>query len=227
MKSMTSNLIKSIAIIAALFFSLAVNALTYTVTADSFTETPGNQISSDISNPTIFDFDPGSNLTTFTTDTSQTGADYIAFTLGTNEILGPVTLTFFSTVDGGADNVGFFGIIDANGGYPDSEPGVTGLLSGALFGEDNVGSDLLTIPTVDPQQFGAPGGFSFADVSTLTAGSYLFWFNETGAENTYTLDFQLSVVDVAPTPTPVPAALYLLLAPLATLAAFRRKKKAS
>ncbi len=211
MKLTMTSVAKSLVILSALFFSLSVNALT--VLDDG--------ISSDFSNPTVIDFEIGSNLVTFITDTANTGADIIQFTVEQNQTLDAANLlSFLSFDDQGSilsGNQAFFGIIDANNFVPPGPggfPGAADLLSGLLFGSADVNTDIL----------GANNKITGdLNLTQLTAGEYIFWLNETGGLDIFTLDFNLSgAADVEP--VPLPAAFYLMLAPLASIFTHRRKK---
>ena len=193
-----------------LILSQSASALTYIEAIDG-------AVSSDISNPTILDFDLGSNEVTLNTDTAVTGADFIAFTLSETEVLTSAFLLDFSTLFG-AGAGGFLGIIDATNGFPSSLPASAQdqmgmLMAGLIYGEDQIEDDLLKVEKIVDNE----------DVSFLTNGTFLFWFNETSDENTYTIDFNIEEATVSP--VPVPAAMYLLLAPLA--AVLRQKKLTS
>ena len=210
MKKIIHIFLRTLFIVPILFISQSVNAL---IIADGVVQSGG------FSNPLAVDFEIGSNNLSFITDTNAFGPDLIQFTIEENQVLEGINLLSFISVGGSDDNKAFFGLIDAttyNPPAPGSTPGQGDLFAGMLFGAEEAGTDLLDKPIVDAFDFNLP-------LDQLTAGEYIFWFNETAALDIYSIDFQLAG-DPDVEPVPVPAAAYLLIAPLASVLGFRRKK---
>ncbi len=178
----------------------------------------------DFRNPLQVDFEAGSNNLSFFTDTSLLGPDVFQVTIEEGETLDTVQLINFTSLQGAGP--GFFGILDATtfdvnslgaNSFP-LDPSL--LLTGLLFGEEDAGTDLFESDDATNN-----AGFSLP-ITQLTAGEYLFWFNETGGTDIFSIDFQLTGAP-DPNAVPVPAAVYLMLAPLATVFGFRKNKHIS
>lgn len=209
MKKNIRSLLKIATVFPLLWISHSASAL---IVADGVVQSGG------FSNPLVVDFETGSNTISFITDTTTFGPDLIQFTVEENQVLDTASLLSFIGV-GNEDNKAFFGLIDAttyNPPAPGSFPGAGDLFAGMLFGTEDVGTDLFERQILDnTSEFNLP-------INELTAGEYIFWFNETAGLDIFSIDFQLSgQPDVGA--VPLPAAVYLMLVPLATVLGFRRK----
>lgn len=189
--------------------------------AAAFIVVDGIAQTGDFRNPLQVDFEAGSNNLSFFTDTSLLGPDVFQVTIEAGETLDAAQLINFTSLQSAGP--GFFGILDAttfdvNSLGANSFPlDQSLLLTGLLFGDNDAGTDLF-----ESNNARNNAGFTLP-ITQLTAGEYLFWFNETGGTDIFSIDFQLTGAPDT-NAVPLPAAVYLMLAPLATVLGFRKNK---
>lgn len=177
----------------SLFMLLSISASAFAATTP-YDEAIDGDLSDDPSTPTVLEFSLGDNLLSATTHNATVGPDYFTVNIAAGTQLDAAILTAYA-----GDTRAFWGVAAASS-LP-ATPGFGDLIGGGLFGNAHIGLDILA--NSDPQ--GLP-----ALLLPLGPGDYLFWFNETGPADTFTLNFQVSAV-------PLPPALLLLLPALSVL----------
>ena len=173
-------------------------------------------VSGDLANlgatPTAVSFGLGSNVVSGTTGRDPNGVvdrDYFTFTLAPGWQLDTLTLLTGGTFLGGA-GVSFIGMQTGPVMTVDPVSGsATGLLGWWLYGENDVGNDILQL------MGSSPGAVGY--IGALPAGTYTVWVQETGTGvAAYNFDFAVSQV-------PEPATALLMLTGVAGLLARRRR----
>ncbi|MEX0876073.1 MAG: hypothetical protein WD114_01320 [Phycisphaerales bacterium] len=180
--------------------AVAFAAIASTATAADFDEQVLGDFSDDNLNPTFLGFEAGMNTVTMDvvlSDQPDGDRDYFTFTLGAGQYIDSITVLESSNPAGGFDAAAFVGlaydsIFDFD---PDTFMG-DGLVGYVITTEDLVGTDILTDLTTGP--------------TTLEAGDYSFWVQQTGEDLTR-VSLGFNVV-----PAPTTTALLSMLALTAT-----------
>ncbi|MEO0660331.1 MAG: hypothetical protein AAFZ87_02230 [Planctomycetota bacterium] len=170
----------------ALTAALALTVSSTALAAD-YTEAVDGDISDDRLAPTSLALDSGDNSVTCDQQGDAFGRDidYLRVTVPAGQVLSQLFVDGYVAAPG---NQAFFGFqagstftVDASSASP------ADLLGGAIYGEFDVGSDIL------PSTFalGSMGGSA-----PLPAGDYTFWLQQTGPNSEVTLRF---VIEGAPT----------------------------
>lgn len=166
---------------------MTVAILASGASAGIFDESVLGDFSDDRFAPTFLDFQLGSNIVTNqVVDSGIPGVgdrDYYTFTLGAGQSIDSITLLSSTNPLGGNDSIAFIGL--AFDGVFDFDPDTfagSGLEGFVLSGADVVGNNIL--------------GDLSEGLSSLEAGSYSLWIQQTGSDLTQvSLDF-----NVVPTP---------------------------
>lgn len=183
---------------------VALAAVAGTAVAADFDEQVLGDFSDDNFAPTFLDFEVGTNTVTMDvvfSGQSNGDRDYFTFTLGAGQYIDSITVLESSNPAGGFDSAAFVGL--ANDSVFDFDPDTfmgDGLEGHVITTEDLVGMDILTDLTTGP--------------TTLEAGDYSFWVQQTGEDLTR-VSLGFNVV-----PAPATTALLSMLA----LTASRRRR---
>lgn len=162
----------------------------------------GGDFSDDRLNPTVVTLANGSTEIVSTQEGDPNrDFDYLTFEVPVGSELSSVTLTGFDDYDPGEANAAFLGLQAGSTFTEDpSSPNPANLLGGAIFGEFDVGADLLSRLGDGSVENGVSTiGFP----TPLQAGTYTLWWSQNGGPTTSTLEFQVDAV--APTGTIVAA----------------------
>lgn len=175
---MRSNLLR-ISLVAA----LAAPAL-----ASDYDETIDGDISGDRLNTTVLNLTTGSNVVTATQQGDAFGldVDYLTIVISPGSQLVRLDCPAYSAL--GNPNLAFLGL-QAGPTFttPFTNTDAADLLGGIVYGFFSVGFDLL------PQVATLGGATGFTP--PLGAGTYTWWYNQTGDPSTVTLDFVIESVD--------------------------------
>jgi hypothetical protein len=199
---------------AALSLSLALAAAGTARAADGWNEAVDGDLSNDGLAPTVVTVAAGTQAIIGTTGRAVAGGpvdrDYFTLTVPAGHVLEsivvlPGTVPIF---DGS-----FIGVMNGTQfTVPPDTQSAAGLLGWTLFGENQIGDDLLNFMATP--NFGSTGF-----TPPLPAGSYTFWVQETGVGTaTYGLAFTVTAVPEAPT-------ALALLGGLAMLSAALRRRR--
>ena len=162
---------------------------------DSVNGVSVGDFSDDALNPTQINLSPGDTVITATQDGDpDRDYDYTTLVVAEGTELSSLTLTGFEDYDDGAANAAFIGL-QAGSTFtePASAPNPANLLGGAIFGEFDVGGDLL----VDL----ADGVIDGAAVSTigfttpLPSGTYTLWWSQGDTATTSTITASVSAAN--------------------------------
>ena len=172
--------------------------------AASFDEGLDGDLSDDRFAPTGLLLDPGANVVTATQQGVPRDIDYLTVSVPVGQVLAAIVLDDYVA---GPGNQAFLGLQEGTVFTVDPGLPIVGeLLGGIVYGEGNVGTDIL--PEIGV--LGGAIGFS----GPLASGDYTFWLNQTGPVSTATLSLIL---------VPEPAAASLLGLGLLGIALARRE----
>lgn len=144
----------------------------------NFAETFSGDLSSDRTSPSAFTASNGTNK--IIASQSSSDIDYTAITIPTGSQLSSITLDGLTL---GVGDGGFFLGVQSGSTFTEdaSSPNAANLLGGSVVGTSLIGTDILD----DLGSSGTGSGFTGA----LSAGTYTFWWNQTGLESTASLSF--------------------------------------
>ena len=163
--------------LAALTCALAAPAL-----AGDYDEVVDGDLSGDRLAPTVLALAPGSNVVTATQQGDAFGrdVDYLTIVVAPGSRL--ARLDCLNFIENVPSNLGFIGVQQGPVfTTPFDNTEAFDLFGGIVYGSFSVGLDILP-------QVGTLGGAT-GFVPPLPAGSYTWWFNQTGDPSTVTLDF--------------------------------------
>ena len=150
-----------------------------------FDENTDGDLSNDNTVPTAITLQQGNNrIIANQVGVDSRDVDYFTITVPNGFQLSELVLDVYEAED---NNPAFLGIVSGNT-FPvdvinDGNPEASQLLGGILYGDDNVGNDILSIAGQLQDAIG------FDD--ELAAGEYTFWLNQTGTSSGGTFNFIL------------------------------------
>ena len=165
---------------------------------DGTTEADGGDFSNDPANPTSVGLNIGSNvLSGAVLGGDAADLDYVTITVPEGHELATADLISYES-DG--NSVSFIGV-QAGSTFTETadNPNPANLLGLLLFGDGNVGSDILAPLGEGVNPFGGDNAIGFE--GALAAGDYTFWIQETSPnEAAYSIDLVVAPVAAAPAP---------------------------
>jgi hypothetical protein len=193
-------------------WSFALLGLVGSVQAADWNEAVNGDLSGNGLAPTLLTMAAGGNAVRGTTGRAVAGGpvdrDYFTFTVPAGHELSELTVLAGTSVLGDGSFIGFMSGNTFT--VPPTTETAAGLTGWTLFGENNIGDDLLGF--MSTPSFGSSG---FAP--PLPAGNYSFWIQETGVGvSTYALSLVVTAV-------PEPSTALFMLGGLALLAAGRKR----
>lgn len=193
-------------------WSFALLGLVGSVQAADWNEAVNGDLSGNGLAPTVFSVAAGGNAIRGTTGRAFAGGpvdtDYFTFTVPAGHELSELTVLAGTLALGDGSFIGFMS--GSTFTVPPTTQTAAGLVGWTLFGESNIGDDLLGF--MSTPNFGSTG-FS----PPLPAGSYSFWIQETSVGvSTYALSLVVTAV-------PEPSTTLFMLGGLALLAASRKR----
>ena len=170
-----------------LCFSVAA-VLAAPALATDYDEAVDGDISGDRFNPTVLNLTTGSNVVVATQQGDAFGrdVDYLTIVVPTGSQLVRLDCPAYSAL--GKPNLAFLGV-QAGPIFttPFTNTDAADLLGGVVYGFFSVGTDILP-------QVGTLGGAT-GFTPPLPAGTYTWWYNQTGDPSTVTLDFVIEPAD--------------------------------
>ena len=148
--------------------------------------------SDDPNAPSEVDLGLGSNVIRATQSGGPRDYDYVTFTVAEGQVLTAINVDAFDDYDATMTNSVFLGLQEgATFTEGPDAPNAANLLGGAVFGEDQTGTDIL-----DDMADGEVAGESTMGFDApLGAGTYTLWFSQNQMPTTATLDL---TVEAAP-----------------------------
>ena len=170
-----------------------------------YDEANDGDLSDDNLSPTEIQTGIGDNIVTAEQQGAPEDRDFFTITIEEGQVLSQIVLNDWQ---GGADDPGFIGFMAGDQftadpttleNDPSANPAALGVLGGYVYGESDLGTDLL--PNMNSLGF---VGFE----QPLPPGDYTFWLNQNGGQSEATLNFvidEISAISIGDAPEVVEA----------------------